>query len=126
MHTGTGLRINAKNAPARRNSYAATGREGNRTMPDASKLIRAPFHLSAALPSEYRTLSDALEQYIDAHSDHGCGVQNALDMVSRICWDKAAHLEENWQDTASAKVWKSRAQRIDRCFAALGRHLDDN
>lgn len=78
------------------------------------------------LPSEYRTLSDALEQYIDAHSDHGCGVENVLDMVSRICWDKAAHLEENWQDTASAKVWKSRAQRIDRCFAALGRHLDDN
>ena len=67
------------------------------------------------LPSEYRTLSDALEQYIDAHSDHGCGVENVLDMVSRICWDKAAHLEENWQDTASAKVWESRAQRIDRC-----------
>mgnify|MGYP003629148472 CR=1 FL=1 len=60
------------------------------------------------VPSEYRKLSDAVEQYIDAHADHKCG-------------DKAAHLEENWQDTASAKVWKSRAQIIDRCGTALGR-----
>jgi hypothetical protein len=72
-----------------------------------------------AAPS--RRLSDAVEQYIDAHADHKCGVENVLYMVSRICWDKAAHLEENWQDTASAKVWKSRAQRIDRCGTALGR-----
>ena len=109
MKTDTGLENNANNAPARRTSYAATGREGNRTM--------APTH---------RALSDALEQYIDAHTNHGCGVQNTLDIVSRICWDKAAHLEENWQDTLSANVWKSRAAKIDRCGAALGRHLDDN
>lgn len=73
------------------------------------------------VPSEYRKLSDAVEQYIDAHADHICGVENVLYMISRICWDKAAHLEENWQDTASAKVWKSRAQIIDRCGTALGR-----
>jgi hypothetical protein len=32
MKTGTGARNNGNNPPARRNSYAATGREGNRTM----------------------------------------------------------------------------------------------
>lgn len=69
-------------------------------------------------------LSDAIEQYIDAHANHGCGVQNALYVVSRVCWDKSAHLEENWQDTTSAKVWALRAKKIDGYAAALGRHID--
>ena len=62
MKTDTGLENNANNAPARRTSYAATGRERNRIMAQT-----------------HRELSDALEQYIDAHTNHGCGVQNTLD-----------------------------------------------
>ena len=43
---------------------------------------------------------DAIEAVID-----GCGIDAMLMALSDICGKKAAHIAENWQDTALAKRW---------------------
>ncbi len=53
--------------------------------------------------------SEAMEQ-LEAMIDK-VGPSNVAYAVSRICALKAAHLESNWQDRATAKVW-------DRCSNA--------
>lgn len=47
-----------------------------------------------------------LEEMIDK-----AGTRNVAYAVARICELKASHLEENWQERATAKVW-------DRCANA--------
>lgn len=50
----------------------------------------------------------ALEAMVDK-----VGVSNVLYALSHICGEKASHLAETWQDTASAKVWGMRAKFFD-------------
>lgn len=38
------------------------------------------------------------------------GMEAVLRMLSDVCSDKASHLCENWQDTASGKAWSDRAE----------------
>lgn len=40
------------------------------------------------------------------------GLEMVLRLLSDVCSDKAAHLCENWQDTASGKVWSRNADRL--------------
>lgn len=46
------------------------------------------------------SLDEQLEPIIDRY-----GLDNVLDMIGLICGQKAAHIAENWQDTALAKRW---------------------
>lgn len=51
----------------------------------------------------------AIETAIDADS-----LQDVLQMVSTICWEKASHIQTNWQDTSLAKSWEKAALAIER------------
>jgi hypothetical protein len=48
---------------------------------------------------------DTLEALIDAH-----GLLAITEALMSICYDKAVHLEEAWQDHASARVWTQAAK----------------
>ena len=44
---------------------------------------------------------DVLERCIDANN-----LQETLQMISTICWEKASHALTNWQDGALAEAWE--------------------
>jgi hypothetical protein len=50
----------------------------------------------------------ALEGMVDR-----VGISNVLYALAHICNAKAEHLEHNWQDRISAKVWAKRAAFFD-------------
>lgn len=50
-----------------------------------------------------------LEQMVDKLSIIG-----VLDHLEEICYLKAQHLQENWQDRKSAKHWEKRAKQIQK------------
>ena len=52
-------------------------------------------------------LQDSLEKLIDKHS-----LSEVLEAMSHICWEKAGHLEANWQDKVSADVWRKTGDRL--------------
>lgn len=54
------------------------------------------------------SLEDQLETLIDSHS-----LPNVLEALSQVCLGKASHLEENWQDSITAKSWQVVAQKLD-------------
>jgi len=66
-------------------------------------------------------LLDTIEHYIDGHAEHGEGVPNVMYVLARACWQKAARLQDEYADYASAKAWESRAAKIDGFAAALDR-----
>jgi hypothetical protein len=41
-------------------------------------------------------------------------LQTVIEALAHICWLKAEHLEENWQDEQSARAWKRDARKLDR------------
>lgn len=56
-----------------------------------------------------------LEKLIDRD-----GLRPVLAAIAEICYLKAAHIAENWQDTATAKVWTNTGIALDKVMA---RHL---
>jgi hypothetical protein len=38
------------------------------------------------------------------------GLRNVLFALESICYEKASHIEENWQDAKTAKVWTRSAR----------------
>lgn len=54
-------------------------------------------------------LISSLESFIDSNS-----LQDALQLLSTICWEKATHVLTNWQDKDTAQAWEKAAQAIDR------------
>lgn len=48
-----------------------------------------------------------LEEILDRQ-----GLVQLLGMLESICYDKAQHLMENWQDMDTAKVWERDAKKI--------------
>ena len=53
---------------------------------------------------------------LEAMVDHA-GMANVLYALAHICQAKAEHLEVNWQDRASAYLWRVGGNKLDR-FAA--------
>ena len=51
----------------------------------------------------------SLETFIDSNS-----LQDALQLLSTICWEKATHVLTNWQDKDLAQKWEKAAAAIDR------------
>lgn len=54
-------------------------------------------------------LIEMIERSIDAN-----GLQETLEMVSAICWEKASHILTNWQDQALAEKWEKAAKAVER------------
>jgi hypothetical protein len=53
-------------------------------------------------------LSMELERYVDKY-----GLKLVIEALSEIAHDKAAHIAENWQDIALAKVWTKRGNLLN-------------
>ena len=63
--------------------------------------------------TEHETLVDAIEALIDKASAYA-----VVAALSDVCYVKASHLREAWQDNESAKVWEQFAHKIDGCLAS--------
>jgi len=50
-----------------------------------------------------------LEQLMDSN-----GLAAVLDALSEICYAKAAHIEEAWQDDRLAKHWRDAGRELER------------
>lgn len=57
-------------------------------------------------------IENVLEALVDKH-----GVSKLLAALGSVCEDKAAHVEEAWQDKRMAWMWGQVAQRIGRMSA---------
>lgn len=53
-------------------------------------------------------LQEEIEKIMDQSS-----VKTILETMSEICFLKASHLEESWQDEASAKLYEKGAIKLD-------------
>ena len=53
-------------------------------------------------------LADQLEPLIDRAS-----LAMVLEALSQVCWEKADHLQSNWQDPVTAKAWHKAGNAID-------------
>lgn len=53
-------------------------------------------------------LADQLEALVDQY-----GLSQVLTALSEVCHAKEEHLACNWQDTASARVWRSDAVTLE-------------
>lgn len=51
----------------------------------------------------------SLESFVDSNS-----LQDALQLLSTICWEKASHVLTNWQDKELATHWEKAGAAIDR------------
>ena len=54
------------------------------------------------------TFKETLEAYIDSNS-----VGDTLTVLADICREKAAHIQEAWQDEETAKVWIRQARALE-------------
>ena len=64
-------------------------------------------------------IKDYIEDKIDQQD-----LDTVLGYVSEICFEKAQHLETNWQDTISAKQWKKAGLLIDNCRTRIDKATD--
>lgn len=55
-----------------------------------------------------------LEELIDRH-----GPAAILESIAAIAREKAEHLRVNWQDDKAAKVWETKATKIERTANAI-------
>jgi hypothetical protein len=59
-------------------------------------------------------VNEELESAID-HSS----VRVILEIIAGICYEKAAHIEENWQDKNTARVWDRAGKRVEATAAKV-------
>lgn len=52
-------------------------------------------------------LQDVLEALVDQHT-----LRTVVECLESICYEKAGHIEENWQDQNTAAPWMDAAQRL--------------
>jgi hypothetical protein len=65
------------------------------------------------MEAEVKT-KEKLEAFIDKF-----GINPLLDMLTEICYEKAEHIEANWQDKALAKMWIKDAKALAKVGAKL-------
>lgn len=58
---------------------------------------------------------EALEGMVDRH-----GVAGVLHMLAEVCSEKATHLESNWQDRTTAKLWDTVGNRATKLANTVG------
>lgn len=62
----------------------------------------------------FKSNRDELEALIDS-----CGLASVVDALATICFEKSEHLQANWQDKSSAKVWERAGKRLQSAAANL-------
>jgi hypothetical protein len=55
-----------------------------------------------------------IEEMIDKNS-----LEKVLRTIEDICYGKAEHLRENWQDPKAAKLWDNSGKRVGSAAASL-------
>lgn len=58
-----------------------------------------------------RSMRDGEKILIEAIID-ACGVAAVVEAIAQICAEKAAHIEENWQDPSTAQWWQQRGKKL--------------
>lgn len=53
------------------------------------------------------TMEQALESMVDCY-----GIDTVIDALSSVCYDKADHLQCNWQDSATTEYWDKVAGKL--------------
>ena len=61
------------------------------------------------MPNLTQSRKDEFEAMIDATT-----LQEVVEALAEIAFEKAAHLRENWQDERSAKVWEKAGERLNK------------
>jgi FixJ family two-component response regulator len=61
-------------------------------------------------------LYDRLEKLIDESS-----LQEVIERIVHICYEKAEHVRTNWQNEALARIWEHNASKLERIPARLKR-----
>ncbi|MBK1871584.1 hypothetical protein [Taklimakanibacter albus] len=59
---------------------------------------------------------------LEALLDGGHTVSDILSMLAEVCDDKADHIEDNWQDDTTAKVWRKLSVRLANTSNQVHRH----
>jgi hypothetical protein len=52
-------------------------------------------------------LVETIEKLVDSQQD---GLLHVVTAIELMCQEKAAHIEHNWQDKATARVWRLAAR----------------
>jgi hypothetical protein len=50
---------------------------------------------------------------LEAIVDHA-GLRNVVWALAEVCWDKAEHVQANWQDDQLARDWNANAAMLNR------------
>jgi hypothetical protein len=58
-------------------------------------------------------LAEQLEEIIDSH-----GITNVLEAIEQVCYEKAEHVQSNWQDRPLAKAWEKVATKLGVAIVA--------
>lgn len=66
------------------------------------------------MKTELQQLQDEIEQHIDRNSLSGI-----MDIIATICREKADHLQVNWGNRESAKVWAKAARQIEKAASGI-------
>lgn len=61
----------------------------------------------------YIEAAECLEQLVDKR-----GVAGVLEVLREVCYAKAQHIEENWQDKPLATDWSKAAKIVDKAHTA--------
>ena len=61
-------------------------------------------------PAREQEIEEALKRRIDGHSFAG-----AINVLAEMCYQKAEHIEANWQDKMLARLWRREGQRLGGC-----------
>lgn len=64
--------------------------------------------------SKRREQLEQIEKLID-----NITISQMVEMMSEICYEKAAHLRENWQDEKTAKIWDKNARQLSNISGKL-------
>lgn len=59
-----------------------------------------------------------LEALIDKHS-----LRSITTALAIVCYQKAAHIEENWQDRSLSRQWQNAAKAFDKAWSKIGNNL---
>lgn len=62
-----------------------------------------------------KAVSEQLERLVDAE-----GLADVLSLLAEICEEKSAHVQENWQDEALARLWAGAGFEIQRLADRVG------
>lgn len=54
-----------------------------------------------------KEFADTVEGIIDK-----IGLQQTIEMISDICYEKSAHIQDNWQDANTAYPWEKSGEKL--------------